>query len=108
MGASIDSVLRHPGEITYSLVGWELVPARPVRGETWEAAQHPASDFRRAINSIDPRSAAITCWIYPDSFATFRQLEEWLHQLGFTVAARPLPEGMAIRGSPGGSMSAGQ
>ena len=47
-------------------------------------------------------------WVYPDGFALYRKLRDDLHERGYTVSARPLPEGMAIRGSPAGSVSAGQ
>ncbi len=47
-------------------------------------------------------------WIYPDGFALYRRLRDDLHARGFTVAARPLPDNMTIRGSPSGSLSAGQ
>lgn len=105
---SIEGMLRSQGQITYSLTGWEIVPERDQRGETFEATQSPASDFSRAINSLSPDHATITLWIYPDSFRLYRALSERLHERGFVVAARPLPAGMPIRGSPGGSMSAGQ
>jgi hypothetical protein len=106
--SSVDSVLRNPGEVTYTLIGWELVPTRSTRGETFEMARQPLSDFARAVNSLDPRSATITLWIYPDSFDLYRRVRDLLHERGYLVAARPLPEAMPIRGSPGGSMSAGQ
>ena len=50
----------------------------------------------------------MTLWVYPDSFTLFRKLREDLQARGYLVAARPLPDGMAIRGSPAGSLSAGQ
>lgn len=106
--SSLDAMLQNAGQVTYTLAGWELVPKRAIRGESSEALQHPASNFTRAVNSLNPEYATVTLWVYPDSFSLFRQVREWLRDRGFMVAARPLPEGMAIRGSPGGSMSAGQ
>ncbi len=47
-------------------------------------------------------------WIYPDGFPLYRKLMESLHARVFLVAARPLPEGTAIRGIPSGSASAAQ
>ena len=52
--------------------------------------------------------ATVTLWIYPDSFSLYRRLREDLTEQGFSVAARPLPEGMTIRGSPMGTQSAAQ
>jgi hypothetical protein len=94
--------------VNFDLSGWELIPVRENRGEPFSAIQRPASEFARAINRLSPRSASITLWIYPDSFQLYREIRDMLHQRGFTVAARPLPFGIGIRGSPGGSLSATQ
>ncbi len=96
------------GSSSYNLRGWEIVPNRDFRGETIDAIQQPSSEFARAVNRLNPRTDTITLWVYPDSFPLYRQLRDLLHHRGFLVAARPLPEGMAIRGSPSGSLSAGQ
>lgn len=90
------------------LKGWEVVPARDPRGETAERSAQPLSDFDRTIRRLSPTSATITMWVYPDGFELFRILRDRLHAQGFMVAARPLPEGVAVRGSPMGSISAGQ
>ena len=103
----IDELLERHG-LSYDLRGWELIPEFEGRGETYEATLKPISDYARAISRLNPARATITMWIYPDGFALFRKLRDNLHERGFLVAARPLPEGMAIRGSPGGSLSAGQ
>ncbi len=95
-------------QASYSLNRWEVVPTQSLRGETLAEALSPASDFGRAINSLDPRQDTITIWVYPDGFAMFRQVRDHLHERGFLVAARPLPADMPIRGSPSGSLSAGQ
>jgi hypothetical protein len=92
----------------YTLSGWEIVPVREKRGETLKSAFEPASDFRRAVNRLDPDRDTITLWVYPDAFEIFRQLRDLLNQAGFMVAARPLPIDMPIRGSPTGSVSAAQ
>lgn len=92
----------------YDLRGWELIPRGELRGETLEVAQNPISQFSRAIGRISPGSATITFWVYPDSFGLYRQLRDGLAAHGYTVAARPLPDGMSIRGSPSGSLSAAQ
>jgi hypothetical protein len=92
----------------YGLSGWEIVPVRDPRGETIAEALGPASDFLRAINRLDPDRDAVTLWVYPDGFTLYRRLRDELHHRGFLVAARPLPAGLPIRGSPVGSTSAGQ
>jgi hypothetical protein len=92
----------------FDLKGWELIPEYDNRGETYEAASNPISEFTRAINRINPNRATLTLWVYPDSFGLYRRIREDLSQRGFSVAARPLPEGLAIRGSPMGTQSAAQ
>ena len=95
-------------EISYQLRGWEIIPEHSNRGETYERAMQPISAYARAVGRLNPARANVTFWIYPDGFALYRRLRDDLHARGFLVAARPLPEGMAIRGSPVGSLSAGQ
>jgi len=56
----------------------------------------------------DPATTTVTVWVYPDSFADFRRLKEYLYARGFATAARPLPEGTPISGGPRGSRSAAQ
>jgi hypothetical protein len=103
----LDELLER-GRISYDLRYWEVVPGFDARGETYEAARKPISDYARTISRLSPSHATITMWVYPDGFGLYRKLRDDLHAKGFLVAARPLPEGMAIRGSPGGSLSAGQ
>ena len=50
----------------------------------------------------------MTAWVYADSFAEYRRLRKELYAAGYTVAARPLPEGELIGGSPRGTRSAAQ
>lgn len=92
----------------FELQGWELIPEAEHRGETYEAAHQPISEFTMALNRINPNRATITLWVYPDSFGLYRRLRAELIDRGFSVAARPLPAGLSIRGSPMGSQSAAQ
>ncbi|WZO97923.1 hypothetical protein EP7_004975 [Isosphaeraceae bacterium EP7] len=107
MDTSINSMLENRG-VTFLLQGWEVVPEGDVRGETYPTTRHPASGYARVISRHSPEAAVITMWVYPDSFQLYRTLRDELQAHGFMVAARPLPEGLAIRGSPSGSVSAGQ
>jgi hypothetical protein len=106
--SGLDELMERRGRISFDLRSWEIVPEFEGRGETYEATRRPISDFARAVNRLSPTRASITLWVYPDSFPLFRKLRDDLQSRGFLVAARPLPEGMAIRGSPSGSLSAGQ
>ncbi|HUS38240.1 MAG TPA: hypothetical protein VMX74_02250 [Pirellulales bacterium] len=87
---------------------WELIPTESQLGEPTEVALAPGSQFRRLVDSLDPKSTTVTVWVYPDSFADFLRLKEQLYHRGFATAARPLPMGVSIAGSPGGSRSNAQ
>ncbi len=94
--------------IRFDLRGWEVVPTSEARGETYETTRNPISEYARAINRLNPGRAVVTMWVYPDSFPLYRVLRDELTARGYSVAARPLPEDMTIRGSPMGSVSATQ
>jgi hypothetical protein len=57
---------------------------------------------------MSPNTYTITIWTYPDSFPEYARLKKELYELGYAVAARPLPHGMAIGASPRGSKSSAQ
>jgi hypothetical protein len=94
--------------VRFDLRAWELIPESINRGETYEATKNPISEFARAVNRMSPGRSTVTFWVYPDSFALYRRLRDDLISRGFSVAGRPLPEGMTIRGSPLGTQSAAQ
>lgn len=90
-------------QLTY----YELEAGDDVVAETSDEALRPGSRFLTALAAARP-DAALTFWVYPDSFELHRQLQEYAHEAGFEVAARPLPVGVPIAGSPHGSRSAAQ
>ena len=92
----------------FDLKGWELIPEYENRGETYESTQNPISEYTRALNRINKERTTVTLWVYPDSFGLYRRIRSDLVDRGFSVAARPLPLGLAIRGSPMGTQSAAQ
>ncbi len=92
----------------FGLSAWEIVPSFANRGETFQDAMRPASDFARAVRRLNPAQDVVTLWVYPNGFPLYRQIREALHSQGYLVAARPLPEGTSIRGSPSGSSSSAQ
>ncbi len=104
---SMEELMERKG-IRFELSGWELVPVSDDRGEAYDATRNPLSEFSRAVNRLSPDRSTITLWVYPDSFTLFRQIRSDLTERGFSVAARPLPKGMTIRGSPMGTQSAAQ
>jgi hypothetical protein len=85
-----------------------LLPVTEDLGETLEEALAEGSQFQQSLATMDPQDVVITVWTYPDSFAEFRRLKSWLFDRGYSTAARPLPSGQPITGSPQGSRSAAQ
>jgi hypothetical protein len=92
----------------YGLSGWEAEPVRAERGEGLGVALAPGSGFRRVVDALDPDQTAVTLWVYPDSFALYRALRDYLHDREVVVAGRPLPEGVPIASSRKGTVSRGQ
>ena len=87
---------------------WTLIPVADNLGETLDDALGEGSEFRQVLSDRRHRGATVTLWTYPDSFDTFRRIKKELYLAGFPVAARPLPEGTPISGSPEGSKSASE
>jgi hypothetical protein len=92
----------------YGLASWQIQPAALDRGESVAEALSPGSAFREIADRLDAEQAAVTFWVYPDSFAAFRQLRDYLYKREITVAARPLPDGLPIASSRKGTASRGQ
>ncbi len=92
----------------YGVSGWEVEAVKEVRGETPDQAFKPGSEFRQIVDGLDARYAAVTIWVYPDSFPVYRQLRDYLYQKDLVVAGRPLPEGAPIASSRHGTSSRGQ
>ncbi len=93
---------------SYVRLKWTLVPTSDDVGEPVRLALEQGSDFRQCLTKILPGRTTITIWVYPDGFDAFRQIRKELYRLGYAVAARPLPPGKPISGSPEGSKSAAQ
>lgn len=85
-----------------------VMPIDEAVGETVPEALQPNSDFFNVVNRLHPDRATITIWVYPDSFQHYRTFKKLLFVRGCLTAARPLPEGYPIGGSPDGSRSAAE
>ncbi|MEZ6131011.1 MAG: hypothetical protein R3C59_20260 [Planctomycetaceae bacterium] len=90
-----------------SVARWTVLPAETLEAEPVAAALRIGSRFRQLLEATDPQTA-ITVWLYPGDFQYFHQIREFAHGLNLRVAARPLPEGTQIAGSPNGSRSTSQ
>jgi hypothetical protein len=87
---------------------FSLVPVNSQSGDTLEEALAEGSELRRLLARHRPDRTTVTMWTYPDSFDLFRRLKRELYLAGYATAARPLPEGVPIGGSPEGSRSAAE
>lgn len=93
--------------IKMEVTGWTIRPDQGLVEENTEQALKPGSNFLRTIETAGP-SATLTFWVYSDSFEIHRQLQDFAQTKGWRVAARPLPDGIPIAGSPKGSKSLAQ
>jgi hypothetical protein len=87
---------------------WTLAPVSNDLGEPWRLALDQGSEFREKLSKTLPGRTTITIWVYPDGFDAFREIRKELYRQNYTIAARPLPPGEPIAGSPNGSKSAAQ
>ncbi|MEM9365663.1 MAG: hypothetical protein AAGD07_06670 [Planctomycetota bacterium] len=94
--------------VRMTLAGIVFEPVEEPHGQPLEQVMSGGNFLDIELAGRDPGSTTITVWVYPDSFAGFRALREHLYQRGFATAARPLPEGQPIAGSPNGSRSSAQ
>ncbi|MFM7036955.1 MAG: hypothetical protein ACKO2L_04465 [Planctomycetaceae bacterium] len=95
------------GRIRVNVSRWEIVREETRIEETVEAAVQPGARFREQLETCPP-DAVVTLWVYEDSFAGFPLIRELAHSLSLRIAARPLPPGSPIIGSPNGSRSTAQ
>jgi hypothetical protein len=87
---------------------FSLIPTADDLGEPVRLALEEGSDFRRQMAKTLPGRTTVTIWVYPNGFDAFRQVRKELYRQGYAIAARPLPAGEHISGSPDGSKSAAQ
>ena len=90
------------------LVGMSVEPLEEPHGQPIQQVLANRSELDIELAGRNPGSTTITVWVYPDSFAAFRQLKEHLYARGFATAARPLPMDHLISGGPDGSRSNAQ
>jgi hypothetical protein len=85
-----------------------LVDVEPNLGQPINEALQNGSELFARLSAMKPQSTTVTIWVYPDSFDDFRALKAELYQRGFLTAARPMPSGEPIAGSPSGSRSSAE
>ncbi len=103
------STLSDLGTLSFArLVVATFIPEKDPPGVPLEQALASSSEFRALLARVDPQETTITIWVHPDSFSHYRRLKKELYEMGFAVAARPLPQGRYISASPSGSHSEAQ
>jgi len=95
------------GQVQIVLGGWQVQPAETLQPESPAEALTVGSSFLQAMREAK-WGTTMTFWVYPDSFEAYRKLQAAARKEGYRVAARPLPFGMPIAGSPRGTRSLGQ
>lgn len=90
-----------------SVARWSIHPAETLQAETVAAAVQLGSRFRQIVEAAE-QDTTVTIWVYGADFEHFAALRQLIHRLNLRVAARPLPDGTPIAGSPSGSRSASQ
>ena len=87
----------------------EVVPGfEPMGQPLREALASPQSEFRRKLSLFRRDIYTVTVWVYPDSFEEYQELKRFLHDLGYSVAARPTAMGDPISASSSGTRSSTQ
>lgn len=90
------------------MIGMTIEPLKEPHGQHISNVLAGSSELDVELAGRDPATTTITVWVYPDSFAAFRQLKEHLYQRGFATAARLLPKDYPIGVSRDGSRSTAQ
>lgn len=90
-----------------SIARWSIQPAETLQAEPVADAVQLGSRFRQIVEAAD-HDTTVTIWVYGSDFEHFAPLRQLIHRLNLRVAARPLPDGTPIAGSPSGSRSASQ
>jgi hypothetical protein len=90
------------------LVGMMVEPLNEPHGTPVDQVLIDGKELDIELAGRTPGKTTITVWVYPDSYAAFRQLKEHLYAKGYATAARPLPAGKPITGGPGGTRSSAQ
>lgn len=101
---SVGTAVREKIEVDHFVI----IPGAADLGEPLAAATRDGSQLLRRLRGFSPDATTITVWVYPDSYGQYRELKQFLFDRGYLSAARPLPRGAPISGSPHGRRSSAQ
>lgn len=105
--SAVDELRSGRGMVKIGLSEFVIRPTRDLAEERISKSLTESGLVYRCLAALPPGSP-VTLWVYPDSFAEYRQVAEFAQRNGFLVAGRPLPKGVPISGSPNGSKSVAQ
>lgn len=103
----VDELRSGRGMVKIGLSEFVIRPTRGLEEERISKSLTESGLVYRRLAALPPGSP-VTLWVYPDSFAQYRQVADFAQRNGFLVAGRPLPKGVPISGSPQGSKSVAQ
>lgn len=95
-------------ERTPRFMRFVMVPVAEPIGEPASDAFAEGSILRSRIDFADPERTTVSIWVYPDSFAEFNDIKNWLYERGFKTACWPLSADSPISGGPSGYRSTAQ
>lgn len=92
--------------------GFQLFPASENLGvpvaEALVDSDQQTSEFAYALRRFPPGKTTVSLWVYPDSFAEYNQVKNWLYDRGYQVACWPLNHDKWISGGPNGFRTSAQ
>ncbi len=66
------------------------------------------SRFAGQLQRYSPEKTTVSLWVYPDSFAEYNEVKDWLYEKGYQVACWPLEFNRRISGGPNGFRTSAQ
>jgi len=85
-----------------------LIPSSQKVGTLVESALQSGSEFSRLVEQNSNTRTTFSIWVYPEDYAEFRRLKQFLMQRGIQTAVWPLPANAPISGGPDGFRSSSQ
>jgi hypothetical protein len=70
--------------------GIVLHPKSDTQGETLAELKQPDSKFRKHLEKLDKEKDVVILRVWPDSFAFFRDLRDWLQSEGYQISWHPV------------------
>ncbi len=88
--------------------GFTILPTSEDLGDLISDAVGESSEFTQILGRYPKGKTTVSVWIYPDSYAAYNELKDWLYQRDYKIAVWPLEEGARISGGPNGFRTSAQ